>query len=802
MSNLMNDVRLGLRLVRRAPGFALAAAGTLALGIGATSLVWSVAYGVLFKPLPYPEPERLVAISHIYRGRRAPLSPTNFLDFQAATKSLQASSIYVRGEMTLTGVGEPVRVPGVEVGQGFFDVLGVRATLGRTLEAAENEPGQAKVAVLGNDLWRSRFGSDAGIIGRTITLNGEAHTVVGVMPRGFSFPADRALWTPIELTPDFRRARGAWYLGGIGRLKPDVVLAAASAEAETIGSRLAREYPNDNEGVGLGVTPLRDVLVGDTRLALLVLLGSVGFLLLIACANVAHLALARALTRGPEMAVRAALGAGRRRLVAQLLTESLVLAGLGGLLGVALAAGGLRVLKAAQPGVIPRLDEIGLDVPVLAFAAAVTIVCGALFGCLPALRAAGGSLTDALREGGRGTVGGSGRRTRGALVVAEMALAMLLLAGAGLLMRSFVKLRNVDPGLVAENVLTFAVSTPESAYATPESRRAFYERLTERLRALPGVQHAAATSGLPLSGSLFGFSFIIEGRPPVPPAQEPTIQVRTVTPDYFAALGIPLKKGRLLAAADREGTAPVLLISESAARRFFPNEEPLGQRLRLGWGEIPKGVGVEIVGVVGDVKVRNLESDAFDTAYLPHAQVPVTDQTIVLKSAVPPLALAQSAAAAVRELDPQMPVSRVRSMDAVIGESVSRPRFYMALLTAFAALALALAAVGIFGVTSYAASQRIREIGIRMTIGASGRDVLRLVLAEVARTGVLGLLLGVAASLALSRALQGLLFRLAPTDPPAFIGSAVALGTVAALAALVPALRASRTDPAEALRAD
>ncbi len=579
MDTLRQDIKYAWRHLLRSPGFSTVAVVTLALGIGANSAIFSVVNAVLLKPLPYAEPERLVGLHHLSEGQRSSMSGPNFTDLRKTSQTLSDAAAFTRSRTILTGQGEPVRLDSAEVSAGLFNVLGVLPRLGRTFSPEENLPGRNKVAILSYGLWQQRFGSDPKIVGRTIVLDGVSIQVVGVMPPGFSYPAARALWTPLEYTEDFTTGQRAnWYLTGVGRAKPGVPLEQVVAEVRTIGDRLAAQYPDVNAGVGLTAVPLHEDTVGDIRRAVLVLLGAVGLVLLIACTNVANLLLARATAREGEMAVRSALGAGRGRLVRQLLTESIILSAVGGSLGLLIAIWGVDALIALEPQGIPRLSDVRVDTGVVLFTGGLSLLTGLLFGVVPALQSTGPSVAGTLKEGGRGALSTrGGARLRGALVIVEMALAVVLLAGAGLLMRSFVRLASVDPGFHAGQALTFELSLPDTRYQDESQQIAFFGQLLPRLRALPGVQSAAGVLSLPLTGSSIILSFEVEGRPKLPPSQQPAMQVRVATTDYFQTIGIPLRRGRLFSTDDRPGSPPVVLITESAARQYFPAEDPLGK---------------------------------------------------------------------------------------------------------------------------------------------------------------------------------------------------------------------------------
>ncbi|HEU4631145.1 MAG TPA: ABC transporter permease [Gemmatimonadaceae bacterium] len=803
LEELAHDARYALRQLRAAPAFAAVALLTLALGIGANTAIFSVVYGVLLRPLPYAQPEQLVRIFETYQGSRNTVAPPNFLDWRAQSTSFTGLAALADGTMSLTRPGaDPERVPSAWVSANLLDILGTRALLGRTFASGEDAWGAPHVVVLDESLWRRAFGADPAVLGRQITLEGEAYTVIGIVPHGTGFPSEAEIFAPLAFDPaELPDMRGAHWLRVVGRLKPGVTVDEAASEMATIMRRLEQRYPDKNTDVTSIVMGMRDVMTEDVRTPLLVLLGAVGLVLLIACVNVANLLLARGVGRGGEIAVRAALGAGRGRIARQLVTESLTLALLGGALGVGLAVLGTKAFVHFAPGDVPRLDAVRVDGMVLLATLAMAVLVGALAGLGPALQSGRADLNRVLREGGRGAVGRRLRAVEG-LAVAEMALAVTLLVGAGLLVRSFDKLRAVDPGFRPERVLTFDVALPEATYGTLEQQRTFVDALLTRARALPGARQAAAVFGLPMSGLSFSLTFEVDGRPAPSPAQQPATSVRLATPDYFAAMGIPLIRGRAFTDADRAGAPPVLVINETAARRFFPNGDAIGQRVTLGMSRDSARLGGEIVGVVGDVRDFGLDVEVQPQMYAPFDQWPMSDLSIVVRTAGEPTTLAAAVRRVVRELDPALPVARLTTLEQSVAESVARPRFYMLLLGSFAASALVLAAVGVYGVIAYAVGRRTREIGVRLALGATATQVLRSVVGRGLVLGLAGLVLGALGATAAARSMRGLLFGIEATDPLSFMVAGVVLLAVAVAAAWVPARRAARVSPVAAMRAE
>jgi len=807
MTGILHDVRYGLRQLRRTPGLTAAAVVTLALGIGANAAIYSVVEAVLLRPLPVPDPERVVVVEQTSReAEPLPLSPGNFVDFGARQDVFEAFGAASARSLILTG-GEPERLTGANASPGFLEVIAGTPLHGRLLQASDAAPGAEPVAVLSDALWKRRFAADPGVVGRTIAINDQLHTIVGVAPPGLQYPEGAENWMPLvfergELLP---AERNSHYLEVVARLAPGISLERARGRLEGIAAQLGEEYPPSNAGFGARLEPLHDRIVGPVRFSLFLLLGAVGFVLLIACANVANLLLARASARRREMAVRAALGAGRARLVRQLLTESLLLAGAGGAAGLAIATWCLEVIRRLGPADVPRLAEAGVDPGVLLFAAAASVVTGITFGLAPALAGGRGELGEALREGDRAGERRSGKRLRAALVVAEMALAVVLLAGAGLMLRTVWALVAIDPGFEPRGVLTATFFMPASRYEGPPQRAAFAERALARLQTLPGVEMAGATSHLPLAGGQLTYGFAIEGRPELAAAGDsggmPEADFRAVTPGYLDALRIPLRAGRGVAPSDAAGATPVAWINEAAARAYWPGEDPLGRRI-----QIARGRGTppwrEIVGIVGDLRHEGLAVPPRPEVYVPFAQDPLPYFAVTLRTGGDPAALAVPLRAAMHEVDADQPVSRLRPMADLVAASTSGTRFQGTLLGAFASIALLLAAVGIYGVMAHAVARRTREIGVRMALGAARGDILRLVVGHGMRLAAAGITLGIGGALALTRLLRAQLFGVAPTDPATFVCVTLGLAAVALAACWLPARRATRVEPLSALRAE
>jgi predicted permease len=805
----VNDLRYAFRALRANPGFTLVAVLTLALGIGANTTIFSVVNGVLLQPLPYHAPERLFQLFESRNGGRGNVSPPDYVDWRDQSDvfdglaTLNASSSFA----VSSGTGPAEQVNGAQVTANFFSVLGVAPFLGRDLLPTEDAMGQNRVALLGYGIWRRRFGGDPNIIGRSIQADGQSYQVVGVIPLGKEYPRGAELWVPLAFTEnDLTTQRGAHYLDVVGRLREGTTLEKAQSEMSAIAARLAQAYPGTNRDAGAAVVPLRESLVGSVSGPLRLLLGAVGLVLLIACTNVANLGLARARRRERELSVRLALGAGRWRLVRGVLAESLLLSLAGGGLGVAGAAWGVPLLRVLQPGDIPRLDEVHVDATVLGFALGVSVLSAVLFGLLPALQiATRAEVRESLISEGRSlTAHRRARRSRNGLVVAEMALAVALLAGAALLMRSFVALARVDPGFQPDRVFSFSLSLPDARYGTPERAEVFYADLLDRLRAVPGISSAGAVFGLPLSGFRFGISASeLDGQRLGDEEQDRlSTQVRIATPDYFRTMGIAVVRGRAFTDADRYGAPPAIIVNEAAARLLWPGADPIGHRLTIGtsFGLGRGRVGGEVVGVVRNTKDFGLEADARPMSFLPHRQVPAGFMSVVLRTAGDPQALSRAVTAQVAALDPEVPAFDVRTMDERMAEAVARPRFYLLLLGAFSIVALVLAAIGIYGVMSYTVGERRREIGVRVALGARPAEVQALVVRQGMVVAAVGVVLGLAGSLGGARLLRNLLYGIAPTDVSAFTAAVALLVAVALLACYLPARRAARVDPMEALR--
>ena len=803
MRSVLSELRHATRVFRRAPSFAIAVVAVLALGIGANTAIFSLVNAVLLRPLPFDEPDRLMRLFHIPPQSTFPgmatfsLSPANFLDWQRDSRSFEAMAAYGFRQFTMTGGDTPEAVRAIRTGPDFFRVVRTPPALGRTFTADEFQPARDKVVILSDGFWRRRFGASPAAIGQTLTLDGDRYTVVGVMPPRFSGngwgATSQPLWVPMAWTDKDRAVRENHNYNAIARLAPGVTIGQAKAELQVISKRLEQLYPAENAGWGGTVIPLHELIVGDVRTSLLMLLGAVALVLLIACANVGNLILARAMGRRKEIAIRAALGAGRRRMFQHLLAESLVLAIAGGGAGLLLAYAALRAGTSLLADQIPRAENASVDGVVLLFVAAASLLTGLLAGGVPALRAGRTDLNETLKEGGRSDSAGAGLFTRRALIVAEVALSLMLLMGAGVMLRSLHALRTVETGIVADRVLKMEVNLPDARYGSPEQKRAFYDQLLERVRALPGVVSAGLTDTLPVTGGGSVQPLVVEGRPELKPSEQPTVAVRGVSAGYFPTMGIPILRGRDVAPADRDA----MLVSASAAKLLWGDANPVGTRVTLPL--MSRTTLVEVVGVAGDVK-EALAEKAPPTVYYYQRALSYAYFSLAIRTASEPAAMERAAVAAVRGIDPQLPVQDVRTMNEVIDETLTAERFRTLLLELFAAAALTLATVGIYSVLSYLVRGRRREIGIRTALGAATGDVLRLVVVEGLKPALLGIAIGAAGALAAARALETLVFGVKAYDPLTLAVVAAALLAVSIAASLLPAWRAARLDPVSVLR--
>ena len=811
MENIWQDVRYGIRMLLKSPSFSIVATIALALGIGANTAIFSVVNGVLLRPLPFTKSENLMSVweTDSSRGQvRGTASYPNFADWREQNHAFERIASYHGNDFIMTGRGESARLQGAVVNADLFPLLDVAPAIGRGFLPEEDNPGDSgRVVILSQEFYQKRFNSDPNVVGQSMVLDGNNYTIVGVMPRAFQFPIQNEpveLWTTVALdregeTP-ITDQLGAHYMNVIARLKPGVSKDQAQAEMTSIGARLEQQYPDKNLHKSIRIEPALEAIVGDIRPALLILLGAVGCVLLIACANVANLLLARAMTRHKEMAIRSALGASRSRVVRQLLTESVLLSLAGGALGLVLALWWSDLLIALGKEDIARALQVGLDWSVLGFTLIVSLLTGIVFGLVPALHSSKTQLTETLKEGGRGSGEGARRnRIRGVLVVGELAIAVVLLVGAGLLIQSLWRLRQVSPGFSSQNVLTFVVGVPEVKYPTDKQAH-FYHDLVGRIESLPGVAAASSIIPLPLSGDRFSISFETEGRP-VAKGNQPSADFFVIGPNYFKTLGISQLKGRDFIERDDNKAPGVIIVNQAFTRKFFPNEDAIGKHIKPGISTYDGEPRMrEIVGVVADVKNRSLNS-AVDPAYfVPQTQVPFNQMTVVVKTTNDSRSLITAAQREVTTMDKELPVFDVKTMDDYLVASVAAPRFNTTLLSIFAAVALVLTIVGLYGVMSYSVAQRTNEIGIRMALGAQTRDVLRLIVSQGVKLVLLGLAVGLIGAFVLMRVISGLVFGVTTKDPLTFASVALLLGLVALLACYIPARRAARVDPMEALR--
>jgi putative ABC transport system permease protein len=804
MDLLLQDLRYAGRALLRSPAFTIAAVLTIALGVGANTAMFSVVNTVLLRELPYREPSKLMLLwEHNLSNEQMhnSVSPANFLAWRDATHSFDAMAAWVDSPGSLTGAGEePMALQVRHISAEVFSIHGVRPVVGRPFTVADDDPSAPRVAVISHDLWQQRFGGRPNVAGETFSLGGVQYTVVGVLPNGFRFFTPVPLWVPIRFRTEDRNWPGR-FLKVIARLKPGMSPERADAEMHMIAQRRAVTYPQFDANWTANAQPLRENLTGNVRTGLLVLLGAVGFLLVIACANVANLMLARASARQKEIAIRASLGATRARLVRQLLTESLLLSVVASLIGLGLAAAATRAIVALIPPTFPAqtITDVAIDGRVLAFTVAIAVLTGLAFGLVPALRLSRGALHDTLKEGGRSgsaATRGAGR-LRDALVVAELSLAIVLLAGAGLMIRSFTALRHVQLGFESEHALMAQLSIPTSKYRSDTSQVEFFRAVETRIAALPGVQAVGAISYLPLTGDRSASDFSVPGRPAPPKGAEPVGDMRAVTAGYFRAMGIPIKAGRPLTEADMANTPSVAVVSETLARTMWPNESAIGKFIDYDWGTMQH---VQIVGVAGDVHHEGVDKAPFMEIYRPLSQFVYSAMTLVVRTAGDPSTLARPFRDAVRSVDRDQPVGRLEPMDALVGESLGSSRLSTMLFGLFGALGLVLASVGIYGVMSYGVIQRTREFGLRMALGARASDVRGLVVRQGAILSGVGIIIGLAGAFALTRVMRTLLFSVTPSDPVTYVGIACVLGAVALLASYLPARRATRVDPVIALR--
>jgi putative ABC transport system permease protein len=802
MDTIFKDIRYGIRSLGKHPGFTAVAVITLALGIGANTAIFSVVNGVLLKPLPFNDPERLVWIwDTAPQLSTIPTSLPDFLGWKEQNRSFEHLAAFQGGNMFVDAGDGTTDTPVGLVTPELFSVFQVSPIRGRTFTNEETLPGRFRVAVLSHSMWQSRFGSDPNVLSRTLQLNGATYTIIGVMPAGFSYPDRAELWRPLPIDPA-KLDPGPHYLNVVGRLKPGVTLAQAQADMSTIAARLSEQYKEKNAGHGVKLEPLTNVVVGDIGLALYVMLGAVGFVLLIACANLANLMLARVGARQKEIALRTALGASRLRIVRQLLIESVMLALGGGVLGLMLAFWAVSWVVSLSADTIPRVREISINPRVAGFTLLISVLTGVLFGLAPALQVSRPDLTDALKESGRTTAGLRRNRLRSVLVISEVALSLVLLVGAGLMIRSFTKLNQVDPGFKPAQVMSLGVAILRVKYPEDQQVAQVYSQILERAANTPGVLSAGAISDLPLLGSNTSDSFTIEGRPPIARESWPTTEYHVVTPRYFETMGIPLLSGRDVADTDTRQSPNVVVINDAFARRHFAGENPLGHRLRLQGQERDP---LQIVGVVGNVRQLGLDQQPPPEVFVPFLQDPLSttyqrSMTIVAQSKSDPGAIAGPLRAAVTSVDKSLPVFAFKPMTEYMHDSLARRRFSLILLSIFSGVALVLAAIGIYGVISYGVAQRTQEMGIRMALGAKPRDVLRLVVQQAMVLALVGVGIGLIASFALTRLMKGLLFSVSVTDPMTFVAIASLMTVIALLACLIPARRATKVDPLVALR--
>ncbi|HEY3040199.1 MAG TPA: ABC transporter permease [Pyrinomonadaceae bacterium] len=805
METFIQDIRFGIRMLAKKPMFSIIAVITLALGIGANTAIFSVVNGVLLRPLPFKEPDRLMMIreTKLPQFPEFSVAPGNFLDWKKQNTVFERLVAYKGSSLNLIGTDDPERLRALNVTEGFFAMLGAQPQLGRDFLAEEDQVGHNNVVILSYGLWQRRFSGDPKILNQTITLNRQAYTVIGVMPATFHFGSgenELDLWTPMAFTEEQAQNHGGHGLVAIGQLKPGITVDQARAEMSAIAGRLAAQYPVDI-GWDVKIMPLLEFSVRSIKPALLILLVAVAFVLFIACANVANLLLARAAGRQKEIATRTSLGASRWRIVRQLLTESLLLSLLGGALGLALAKWGMDLLLTLAPPDLPRLNNVSLDGRVLAFTATITLLTGVIFGLVPALQSSKPNLNETMKDAGRGsTEGGRRQRIRSTLVVLEVATALVLLVGAGLMIKSFWQLQKVDPGFNPDNTLTVQVSLPKTKYPEESQQVAFFQQLIERVATLPGVQSAGAGHVVPLSGNDFVLAFEIDGRPPLQPGVTQSTNYYSVSADYFKAMGIPLRRGRVFTERDIKDSPRVAVINETMAKKIFPDEDPIGKRITFDNRQKGNPEWFEIVGIVGDVKQYSLDQVTTMQTYEPYIQQTFPYMTLVVRTTGDPTNLNAAIRSEVLKLDKEQPTTNFKTLNEFFSISIAQQRFSVVLLGMFAVVALVLSAVGIYGVLSYAVTQRTHEIGIRVALGAGKRDVLRLVVGQGMLLTVIGVAGGLGAAFALTRLMASLLFGVTATDAVTFASVASLLLAVALLACYIPARRATKVDPLVALR--
>jgi len=798
MSGLRQDLKYGIRMLFKKPAFTAVVVLTLALSISSTTVVFSVVNALLLRSLPYSNPDQLINVWSVFKSNnKAYASAANFREWQERNQSFQSLAAYDSLKLNLTGGDRPEAIDVALVTANLFPLLGVQPVRGRGFRTEEEQPATNKVAVISDGLWQRRFGADAGVVGKPLVLDGDSYTVIGIMPPRFSFPEKIDVWLPLSFVPEELADRGYNHLAVVGRLKPGVELRQAQAEMSAIMDEQVRKYPNENAGRSMRLLTFQQNLVGDIRMALWILSGAVFLVLLIACANIANLLMARATTRQKDIAIRIGLGAGRRRLIQQLLIESLLLSLFGGAMGLIFAYGGLKVLTSVGPTNIPRLSEVTIDARVLAFTLVISLLTGVIFGLIPALQATKPEINEWLKDGQRSASGGpGGKRARSWLVVTEMALALILLIGAGLLIKSFLILWQVEPGFNPHNVITMAISPSPPKYNTQRDFVILCQRVLEQVKSTPGVDAVGVVNQLPFSGRNLGLNFTVVGQPPVKPEDTASANFRLVSPGYLQAMGIPLKRGRDFNDHDTRDSTPVALINETLAKHYFANEDPIGKQLNIEGQQAPR----EIVGIIGDVKQIKLDAEVKSEIYVPFFQIAVPAMNIVVRTTTDPGSMTSAVLQQISRVDPDQPVYQVKTMDEYLGESMAQRRLSTVLLGVFAALALILAALGVYGMMSYLVSQRTREIGVRMALGARQLDILKLVVRHGMWLSILGIAVGVAAALLLTRIMTSSLYGISASDPLTYLGISALLALIALLACLIPARRALKVDPIIALR--